>query len=190
MKPISALTALLISALVLTGCNRNMGSNTYTSSSAAGVVLEGTVVSVRQVTIKDSDKLQDNALGGVAGGAVGGVAGSTIGKGKGSTVGAVGGAVAGAVLGALIQDELSTSQGYEYVVKLDKADDAEEAEATATITRKYSSEKVQDKLKNQIKTKGTSSRLISVVQGQDVVLNPGQRVYVIYSDDRPRLAAQ
>lgn len=187
MKQISLLVA---AALILTGCARNMSSSTYTSSSSAGLVLEGTIVSARAVTIKDSDKLQDNVLGGAAGAAVGGVGASNVGKGSGNTAATVGGALAGAVLGAMIQDELSTSEGFEYVVKLDKNQDSEDEEKTSVQTRKYGTDKVQDKITGKIKTKGTSSRLLSVVQGNDVVLKPGQRVYVIYSDDRPRLAAQ
>lgn len=182
------LFSLVISlALVVSGCARNMNSTTYTSSSAGGVVLEGTIVSARAVTIKDTDKLQDNALGGLGGAAVGGVAGNSVGGGKGRTAATVGGALAGAVAGALIQDQLSTSEGMEYIVKLDKGNDAPNPnEKTATIHHVREST-VEDKMRNQIKTEGTKSSLISVVQGKDVIYTPGQHVYVVYSDDRPRI---
>lgn len=183
------LSAVLVSALVLTGCARNMNSNVYTSSSAAGLVLEGTVVSARAITIKDTDKLQDNALGGVAGAAVGGIGASNIGKGSGNTAATVGGALAGAALGALLQDELSTSQGMEYVVRLDKNADSEDSSGDELTITRSNTNTVQDKLKSKIKTKGTSSRMISVIQGNDIVYTPGQRVFVIYSDDRPRITA-
>jgi outer membrane lipoprotein SlyB len=180
----------LVVMLGLTGCARNMNSNVYTSSSAGGVALEGTVVSSRAITIKDADKLQDNALGGIAGAAVGGIGASNVGKGSGNTAATVGGALAGAAIGALIQDELGTSQGMEYIVKLDKNADSEDSDDISrretTISR---GSKIQDKLKNQVKTKGTSSRLVTVIQGADVVYTPGQRVYVIYNDDRPRITA-
>lgn len=182
MKQISI---LLCAALLVTGCARNMNSNTYSSSSAGGMVLEGTVVSARAITIKDNDKLQDNALGGIAGGAAGGIGASNIGKGSGSTAATAGGVIAGAVIGALIQDELSTSQGMEYVVKLKDTGDVEDKETRITYSK---GNKVEDQIKSKIKTKGTKSSLVSVIQGMDQVFVPGQKVYVIYSDDRPRLA--
>jgi outer membrane lipoprotein SlyB len=182
------LFSLVLSAmLVLSGCARQMGANTYTSGSAGGVVLEGTIVSARAVTIKDADKLQDNALGGLAGGALGGVGASGIGKGSGSAAATVGGAIVGAVAGALIQDELGTSQGMEYIVKLAKGSEAP-AEKTSSV--RYTRETtVQDKMRNSIKTQNTSSNLISVIQGKDVIYTPGQHVYIVYSDDRPRITA-
>lgn len=183
------LSLVFCTILAVTGCNRQMDSSTYTSNSAAGVVLEGTVVSARAITIKDTDKLQDNALGGLAGGAVGGIAGNNAGKGKGNTAATAGGAIVGAVLGAMIQDQLSTGQGMEYIVKLDKTDESDETPDFSSDISVSRSSSVQNKLKNQIKTKGTASRMISVVQGMDTVYTPGQRVYVIYSDDRPRITA-
>lgn len=181
------LFSLALSAiLVLSGCARQMGANTYTSSSAGGVVLEGTIVSARAVTIKDSDKLQDNTMGGLAGGAVGGVGASNIGKGSGSTAATVGGALVGAVAGAFIQDALSTSEGMEYIVKLDKGNEAPEKTVTIHHVKDTT---VEDKMRNSIKTQGTSSNLISVIQGKDVIYTPGQHVYVVYADDRPRITA-
>ena len=184
------LFSLALSAiLVLSGCARQMGANTYTSSSAGGVVLEGTIVSARAVTIKDSDKLQDNAMGGLAGAAVGGVGAHSVGKGTGNAAATIGGAIVGAVAGALIQDELGTSQGMEYIVKLAKNEDSEERATKSTDVTISRGTKVEDKIKSSIKTKGTSSRLISVVQGKDVIYTPGQHVYIVYADDRPRITA-
>lgn len=184
MKQISL---VLCAALIITGCARNMNSNTYTSGSSGGLVLEGTVVSARAITIKDNDKLQDNAIGGIAGGAAGGIGASNIGKGSGNTAATAGGVIAGAVIGALIQDQLSTSQGMEYVVKLKESVDAPDNTKHTEINHTRNAS-VQDKIKNSIKTTGTKSNMISVVQGMDQVFSPGQKVYVIYSDDRPRLA--
>ena len=184
------LFSLALSAmLVLSGCARQMGANNYTSSSAGGVVLEGTIVSARAVTVKDTDKLQDNAMGGLAGGAVGGIGAHSVGKGTGNAAATVGGAIAGAVIGAMIQDELGTSDGMEYIVKLAKNDDSEEKATRTTDVNISRGNKVEDKIKNNIKTKGTSSRLISVIQGKDVIYTPGQHVYIVYSDDRPRITA-
>ena len=89
----------------------------------------------------------------------------------------------------MIQDELGTSDGMEYIVKLAKNDDSEEKATRTTDVNISRGNKVEDKIKNNIKTKGTSSRLISVIQGKDVIYTPGQHVYIVYSDDRPRITA-
>ena len=172
--------------LVISACSRNMNSGTYTSSSAGGVVLEGTIVSARAVTIKETDKLQNNTLGGLAGGAVGGVAGHSVGNGSGQAIATVGGALVGAVAGAFAQDALGTDQGMEYIVKLAPGNTPPEKTVTVHHVRDTS---VEDKVKNEIKTQGTSSTLLSVAQGKDVIYTPGQHVYIVYSDDRPRITA-
>ena len=150
--------------LVISACSRNMNSGTYTSSSAGGVVLEGTIVSARAVTIKETDKLQNNTLGGLAGGAVGGVAGHSVGNGSGQAI----------------------ATGMEYIVKLAPGNTPPEKTVTVHHVRDTS---VEDKVKNEIKTQGTSSTLLSVAQGKDVIYTPGQHVYIVYSDDRPRITA-
>lgn len=176
--------ACCMGVLVLTGCARNLSSNTYTESSVAGLVLEGTVVSARQVTIDNSDQLQGNQAGLFAGGATGGIAGSTVGDGKGSALAAVGGAIAGALVGSMIQQELSTSRGVEYIVRLDKdqVDAAENSNVNYTVSRAN----VENQIRGNIKT-NTKSELISIVQGEEQPIGVGQRVFVIYSDDRPRV---
>jgi Skp family chaperone for outer membrane proteins len=50
-----------------------------------------------------------------------------------------------------------------------------------------SRDNIKDKLKKTINTADTETNLISVVQGTDVLLQAGQKVYVIYSTDRIRL---
>ena len=156
--------------LMLSGCARNLDTNNYVSSSTSGVVLEGVVVSARAVTVSDTDRLGGNGAGIIGGGIAGGVAGSTIGQGKGAVLGAVGGAAIGAVAGAVIQDQLSTSDGMEYIVKL-----KDENIGSPYKTRPAAQSKTE---------------LISVVQGKDVVFSAGQKVYVIYNDDRPRMTAR
>lgn len=172
-------------ALLVTSCARNLSSNTYVDSSTAGVVYEGTIISARQVTVKDSDKLGEKpGLGTLGGGALGGIAASNIGKGKGSAASSVGGAVAGAVLGTWLQDQLSTQQGMEYIVKIseDNLDNVEKNYNSTKLTNPSVSEKITGSAKIGLKTK-----TISVVQGADTVFTPGQKVYVIYNDDRPRI---
>lgn len=181
-------SAAVIGCFVLTGCARNMGAAVYTSSSAVGKVLEGTVLSAQAITIKDNDKLQDNGMGMLAGGATGAIAGSAIGKGKGSTLGAVGVGIAGAALGAFIQDKLSTQQGMQYVVRIDKK---YVRQHNVDVKRKEISvgtKSIDDSIKDSIDMETTTTDLISVVQGNDVIFSAGQRVLIIYNNDRPRLA--
>jgi outer membrane lipoprotein SlyB len=182
------LPILVIVTLFLSSCGRNMDSTVYTSSSAVGKVLEGTVINARPVTIKDSDKLGDNALGGIAGGVAGGVGGNAIGKGHGNTAATVGGVIAGAVLGAVVQDSLSTTKGMEYVVRIDKKYVNSIPNKTSKKQIKVGDSSIDADVKDSISVEDTKTDLVSVVQGKDVVFQPGQRVLVIYNNDRPRLA--
>lgn len=178
----------VLAAFCSSSCNRAMDSDVYTEANTVSIVLEGEIVSVRKVTIKANDKLEDNKLGGLAGGIAGGVGGSEIGKGKGSTLGAIGGAVAGAALGAVVQDALSTSSGMEYIVKV-VSDDV--TKNSTTYTRAEFNRSVLNNLRNSANSGEYKTRLISVVQGVDVVFAPGQKVYVLYSDDnKARLVAR
>ena len=183
-KMIAMLAAVMV---LLTGCAKDLGGDTYTSNGTAGKVLKGTIISARAVKIKDHDKLQDNTIGGLAGGAAGGVGGAAIGHGDGSIAAAIGGAVIGAVAGAVIQDQLGTSEGMEYVVKLD----AKNMRAAGPQHKKKVTEKnnggVQADL-NDSTDVDMQTDMISVVQKADPALVVGGPVYVIYSDDRPRLA--
>ncbi|MFN5352127.1 MAG: glycine zipper 2TM domain-containing protein [Alphaproteobacteria bacterium] len=185
---IKLLPLLVILTLFLSSCGRNMDSTVYSSSSTVGKVLEGTVINARPITIKDSDKLEKNALGGLAGGVAGGVGGNAIGKGHGNTAATVGGVIAGAVLGAVVQDQLSTSKGMEYVVRIDK----KYANSIPTKTKKkqikLGDNSIDADVKDSISVEDTKTDLISVIQGTDIIFQAGQRVLVIYNNDRPRLA--
>lgn len=183
------LLALTLTALVtLSACSRNMDSQTYTSSSSVGKVVYGTVVSARGITIKDKENLSDNAMGGLAGGVAGGVAGSAIGSGTGNTAATVGGAIAGAVLGAVIEDQLSTSSGFEYIVQLDAPKTpkttASRSNDRIAVTRGKS---VESDVMDAAIPNETASDAISVIQQDDVMIAPGTRVMVVYRDDRARI---
>lgn len=109
----------LLIGIFISGCARDLSNSMYVSDSTTNFTLEGQIVSVRPVTIRDADRLQDNTAGMATGALVGGVAGSGVGGGSGRAGGAIGGAVIGGLVGAAMQDSLSTSQGLEYVVKVD-----------------------------------------------------------------------
>jgi outer membrane lipoprotein SlyB len=182
-------TAVIV-ALFTTSCARNMDSNVYSSSSPAGKVLEGKVISARPIVIKDNDKLQDNGMGMLGGGVAGAVAGSAAGKGTGKGLAVVGGGLIGAVAGALIQDKLSTSDGMEYIVRIDKKY-VNDVPDSSRITRHKAVDKntVDEEVQQSVSVQRTKSDLISVIQGKDIVFASGQKVLIIYNNDRPRLEA-
>ena len=117
MKNLSVLIVVLASSMILSGCPQSLSGSAYSRGQARQEqnVRNGTVESVRPVTIEGTK----TPIGTVAGGAVGGVAGSTIGSGKGSAVGAIIGAVAGGIAGSVAEEALTRKQGLEIIVKLD-----------------------------------------------------------------------
>lgn len=180
------LIPLLLCFTLLSACARTMDNTTYSSSAPVGKVVYGTIVSARGVTIKDNDKLSGNATGILAGGAAGAAGGSAIGKGHGNTAAIVGGAIVGAIAGALIEDQLSTQDGIEYIVKLD----ATPATRSATGKKRYAvgtQASIDDDIKQSITLDDTATDVISVLQSTDNPIPEGTRVMVIYHDDRPRL---
>lgn len=176
MKSLISKSVLIIAMISLIGCARDLSTNVYTSDATQSLTLEGKIVSARPVTVKGSDALGENAGGMIAGGVLGGVVGSTMGQGTGNTLATVGGAAAGAALGSLAQDKLSQSKGYEYIVKVDQS------------KLKSAYYEGNAAMRNAIST-ATTSGLITVVQGTDQIFAPGQKVYVIFSDNRTRVIA-
>lgn len=180
--------AVLFTAVIAmaTGCGRRLGGDVVTSNNTVGKVVYGTVISTRQVTVKDTERMQDNVLGGAAGGVAGGIAGSSIGGGTGKGLATVGGAILGAVAGAALQDELGTSSGTEYVVMLDSASAAN----NMTQKRDYrvtGSNSVKNDINQSIQVNDQVTQTIAVVQQDETIIAAGTRVMVIYSDDRPRV---
>jgi len=191
MKQSSTVLKLLLVVLctaALTSCARNMHSNTYVEGSTPGKVLEGKIINIRTVQIKAHDKLQDNSAGALGGGAAGALAGSQVGHGNGSLAAGIGGALVGAVGGAFLQDALSTQDGSEYLVKIDKKylQEYDGIRKKVAVGSKTSVE--QDMALSA--SVGTKSDIISVVQAPDPDLAVGSHVYIIYNDDRPRLVSQ
>ena len=188
MSSLSRMIIVVFSAVMLTSCAKNMNSNVYTEGSTPGKVLEGTVINARAVTIKAHDKLQDNTMGGVAGGAGGAAAGSAIGHGNGSIASAIGGAIVGAVAGAIAQDALSTQDGTEYLVKLDKKyiQEFKDMKKRVVVGSKTGVEQDMALSSNA----ATKTDIVSVVEATDPDIKAGSRVYIIYTDDRPHLVAQ
>ncbi|MCB2082049.1 MAG: hypothetical protein KDD76_05380 [Rickettsiales bacterium] len=180
---------LIIGSLTLTGCSRHMGSTVYSSGATVGKVVEGTIVSAQPVTIKDIDDPSKAGLGAMGGGVVGGIGGSGLGKGKGSALAAAGGAIAGAIVGSLVEDELNTSQGMQYIVRLDPRYVSNKTETVKKKQVTIGNNSVDDEIKGSIDVTDTQTDLISIIQGADVVFQPGQHVMIVYHNDRPRITA-
>jgi outer membrane lipoprotein SlyB len=107
--------AFSVALAVLAGC-------TTTSPDVIGrqdanrmsTVLDGTVLSVRDVTVEGSQ----SGVGASAGGVVGAIAGSSVGGRRDSAVGAVLGAVAGAVAGNAVERMTTREEAVEIMVQL------------------------------------------------------------------------
>ena len=80
---------------------------------------EGTITHMREVTVQDKERLEENGLGIIGGGIGGALAGNQLGKGKGNAMTTIGGALAGATAGAFAEKALKTQKGVEYIVQLD-----------------------------------------------------------------------
>ena len=177
MNTRTLIAASVTVTLLLSACARDLSGSTYTEDSTLNLTLEGKIVSVRPVVIKNADQLSQNTAGMIAGGAAGAAAGAQVGQGSGRGLAVVGGVLAGAAVGALAESELGKQDGYEYIVKVD--------------TRNLKSDYFEGTgaMRNAIAT-ATTSGLVTVVQGKDVVLQNGQPVYAIFSDKRVRLIAR
>ena len=167
-------TSIVAFVFLLSGCARDLSSSVYTSDSTLSLTMEGKVLSVRDITIKGSDKLSDNTGGMLAGGALAVVAASNVGGGNGQAAAIVGGAIAGAVIGTIAEDKLSQSQGKEYIIKVD----------TSNLKNDYYEGSAS--MRNAISA-ATTNGLITVVQGIESPLSEGQEVYVIFSGKRTRV---
>jgi outer membrane lipoprotein SlyB len=168
---LSAVIALLS---MLSACGRDLSSSMYTSDSTFSLTMEGTVIATRSVVVKENDKLGNNTGGMIAGGIGGAALGNAVGKGSGNTIATVGGALAGGLAGAVIQDKLSTNKGFEYIIKVD----------TSKIKDSYFEGNAS--MRNVIATAKLNG-LVTVVQGADNPIAQGQKVYVIFSENRTRV---
>lgn len=118
--------AVLVSALVVSGCTSPEVSDSLYRSSEVGSskrIVRCRVLEVREVMVRDDDSgEQGEVLGGIAGGLAGGILGSTVGGGAGqglaTVAGATAGGVAGAAAGRQLSDKMHTRQGVEYSIIL------------------------------------------------------------------------
>lgn len=110
-------TGMLLLPLALGACSITPSSSTYTTAQAGTLqeVKFGSVISLRNIMIRE-----DNAeTGKVAGGVIGGVAGNDLGQGKGQIVGSVAGAVIGGTVGMALDRSIQSKPGIEITVRLE-----------------------------------------------------------------------
>ena len=177
MRAVSLKIVTILSLItLLSGCARDLSSSTYTDASTQSLTMKGVIIAARPVLIKGNDKLSENTGGMLAGGAMGAVAGSGVGGGTGNSMAIVGGAIVGGLAGAAIQGKLEESKGYEYIVEVDNS---------KLKDRPYQG---NASMRNFLAA-ASNGGLITVVQGADNILNEGQKVYVIFSDNRTRVIA-
>jgi outer membrane lipoprotein SlyB len=109
--------AIWISALaiVLSACATSSPDMISRSDAQRmSTVQDGTVVSVRAVTVDGSQ----SGVGAVTGAVVGGVAGSSVGGGRGSIIAGTLGAVAGGMAGNAVERNVTREQAVEIIVEL------------------------------------------------------------------------
>ena len=118
------LPLILISAMAVTGCARQISSGSYEGVAAGETVQtwEGVIQSARQVQIQEQDTLEGNKTGQLLGGLAGGVAGARFGDGVGRLLASAGGAIAGAFAGALVEQEIKRQPAMEYIIRSDRGD--------------------------------------------------------------------
>ena len=109
---------LVVSAILLTSCARQIDSDVYASRQVGEVstTYVGVIRSVREVCVEECECLEDNGLGIAGGGLAGGVIGNALGKGNFAPTAA--GAIVGAVAGSLIEKKAKQQMALEYVVEL------------------------------------------------------------------------
>lgn len=110
---------LVAATVLLGGCvQKNLSGSSYSRNQVqqAQQIEYAVVESVQPVVIQGRT---DGIVGAGSGAIIGGVAGSTMGGGKGSTIMTVLGAVAGGMAGQAIEENATTVQGQEVVVRTD-----------------------------------------------------------------------
>ncbi len=113
--PRFTLAALLAAVLTLAGCATSSPDViSRHDAQRMSTVVDGTVLTVRNVTVDGSQ----SGGGAMAGGMVGAIAGSSVGGRRDAGVGGILGAVAGAVIGNAIERNTTREESLEIMVQL------------------------------------------------------------------------
>lgn len=176
MRFLNICVFILLSALLLTSCTRDLSSDVYTSGSTLSLTMRGEIVSFREVTIKESDMPGQGSQAGLLAGGVGGAAiGGAVSNKRNMQTGVLAGAALGSAAGVASQHMLSKSKGYEYIIKVD------------TSQLKSDNYYYYDRAAQAAISSAITNGLITVVQGRDQKLPIGAKVYVIFSGNRARV---
>lgn len=110
----------VISLFAIGGCARNISSSEYDARTVGSTAetYECTVVSVRKVLVNEGDYLENNKTGIAMGAVAGGALGNMIGGGRARIATTAIGALGGAVGGAMLEKNMKSQEGLEYVVRL------------------------------------------------------------------------
>lgn len=165
----------LLCLLLISGCARDLSSSTYTSDSTLNIILQGCILSKREVKIKENERLGDNSAGIVAGGLGGGLAAASSGN---NAAVVVGGAVVGSLAGAVIQSALGTSDAMEYIVEVDRSKLQENYYEGSRLLRNALA---------AIRATGIVTIIQSKESKDSNVLRENQNVLVILSEKRTRI---
>ncbi|MGM9489137.1 glycine zipper 2TM domain-containing protein [Ideonella sp. YS5] len=119
MKRITLTAAALAALAGLAGCMTTSPDVVHPyHAQRMSHVQDGTILSIRPVTVEG----QQSGAGAVTGGVVGGIAGSSVGGPREGAVVGVIGAVAGAVIGNAIERDATRERAYEIIVQLRNGD--------------------------------------------------------------------
>jgi len=168
----------LASLFTLASCGTDVSSDVYTVNSTMGLTMHGKVLSVRPVKVKEHASSKDAKLGGLAGGVLGGAGASGVGDGSGRAVAVVGAAIVGSLIGSYIESKLGEQDGFEYILQVDTSNIDKQADYYANSSIRA------------VASSATTDGLITIVQGNDTVINKGQEVFAIFNGSRARIVAK
>jgi outer membrane lipoprotein SlyB len=147
------LTACLLLATLLTGCNQ-AGQNRYGYQDVGrnSVVKFGTVISMREVEITG----QNTGIGATAGAAGGAIGGAYVGSGGGSLGAMIAGALIAGVAGHIAEQAISDHRGIEYTI-------TEEDGQTVTIVQNLNKDEtpIKQGQRVMVQSSGNYQRVLS-----------------------------
>ena len=178
------LAALLAGGLAVSGCARQISSDSYEGRAAGEVqrTYMGTIENVRVVEIQESDTLERNKTGQLLGGLAGGVAGARFGDGIGQVLASVGGAIAGAFVGSLAEQEIKRQaeiqrKKAEEERKKKEAEEERKRKAEEERKRKEEEERKKKEEERKLNNKAARNQMQMDAFDDDEVLDDDWTVY-------------
>lgn len=166
------IVSCLVISLLLVSCAGDLSSDVYSSSSTMGLTLKGKVIDKSPIKIKETERFSDNSAGLLLGGAAGGIAASN--ATNGNDIAVIGGAIVAGLFTAVAQDKLGTSNGFQYIVEVDKS----------TLGDNYYE---GSRIMRDIVSSARTSGILTIIQNIKNELSLGDNVYVIVTERRARI---